>query len=115
VFAVVVAPECAPVAQAGGLGDVVFGLSRELRGNAVEIILPKYDCLRHDRIYGLTRVHEDLWVPWYGGAIHCTVCFGYVDGRKCFSSSRTHRTASSTAAARLRRRRPVRAFQQGGA
>ena len=51
-----VASECAPVAQAGGLGDVVFGLSRELgwRGNAVEIVLAKYDCLRYDRIYGLT-------------------------------------------------------------
>jgi starch synthase len=31
--------------QAGGLGDVVFGLSRELelRGSAVEIVLPKYN------------------------------------------------------------------------
>jgi glycogen synthase len=43
-----VASECAPVAQAGGLGEVVFGLSRELekRGHAVDIILPKYDCMR---------------------------------------------------------------------
>jgi glycogen synthase len=62
VFVVMVAAECAPVAQAGGLGDVVFGLSRELelRGNAVEIVLPKYDCLRYDRIYGLTVAYEDL-------------------------------------------------------
>ena len=39
-----VASELAPTAKAGGLGDVVSGLSRELeiRGNAVEIILPKY-------------------------------------------------------------------------
>jgi starch synthase len=29
VFVVMVASECAPVAQAGGLGEVVFGLSRE--------------------------------------------------------------------------------------
>ena len=29
-FVVMVASECAPVAQAGGLGEVVFGLSREL-------------------------------------------------------------------------------------
>ena len=85
-FVVMIASECAPVAQAGGLGDVVFGLSRELelRGNAVEIVLPKYDCLRYDRIYGLTVAYEDLWVPWYSGAIHCTVFFGYVDGRRCF-------------------------------
>jgi len=86
VFVVMVASECAPVAQAGGLGDVVCGLSRELelRGHAVEIVLPKYDCLRYDRIFGLTVAYEDLWVPWYSGAIHCTVFFGFVDGRKCF-------------------------------
>jgi starch synthase len=86
VFVVMVTSECSPVAQAGGLGDVVFGLSRELelRGNAVEIILPKYDCMRYDRIYGLTVAYEDLWVPWFSGAIRCTVWFGFVDGRKCF-------------------------------
>ena len=85
-FVMMVASECAPVAQAGGLGDVVFGLSRELelRGHAVEIVLPRYDCLRYDRIYGLTVAYENLWVPWYSGAIHCTVFFGFVDGRKCF-------------------------------
>jgi len=81
-----VASECAPVAQAGGLGEVVFGLSRELelRGNAVEIVLPKYDVLRYDRIHGLTVAYQDLWVPWYSGAVHCTVFFGFVEGRKCF-------------------------------
>ena len=47
-FVVMAAAECAPAAQAGGLGQVVFGLSRELelRGHAVEIILPKYDCMQ---------------------------------------------------------------------
>ena len=85
-FVVMVASECAPVAQAGGLGEVVFGLSRELelRGNTVEIVLPKYDCMRYDRISGLTVTYEDLWVPWYSGAVHCSVWFGFVEGRKCF-------------------------------
>ena len=85
-FVAMVASECAPVAQAGGLGEVVFGLSRELelRGNTVEIVLPKYDCMRYDRIYGLTVAYEDLWVPWYSGAVHCSVWFGFVEGRKCF-------------------------------
>ena len=85
-FVMMVASEYAPVAQAGGLGEVVSGLSRELelRGNAVEIVLPKYDCLRYDRIHGLTVAYEDLWVPWFSGAIHCTVFFGFVEGRKCF-------------------------------
>jgi starch synthase len=85
-YVVMVAPECSPVIQVGGLADVVAGLSRELelRGNAVEIVLPKYDRMRYDRIWGLTVDYRDLWVPWYGGAVHCSVYFGFVDGRKCF-------------------------------
>ena len=56
-----------PVVQVGGLADVVYGLSRELeiRGNAVEIILPMYETLRHDRIWGLSIAYNELWVPWY--------------------------------------------------
>ena len=85
-YVVMIASECAPVAKVGGLGDVVFGLSRELeiRGHSVEIILPKYDCMRYDQIWGLQVNYENLWVPWYGGHIHCTVWFGFVHGRKCF-------------------------------
>jgi starch synthase len=85
-FIVMVASECAPIAKAGGLADVVFGLSRELeiRGNEVEIILPKYDSMRYDQIWGLTLDYQDLWVPWYGAVIHCSVWFGFVHGRKCF-------------------------------
>src|SRR5262249_27911696 len=85
-YVVMVATECAPVAQAGGLGEVVFGLSRELelRGHAVEIILPKYDCLRYDQIEQLSVAYHDLWVPWCDGAVHCTVWFGLVRGRRCF-------------------------------
>jgi starch synthase len=85
-YIVQITPELAPVAKVGGLADVVFGLSNELeiRGNSVEIILPKYDCLRYDHIWGLCETYNDLWVPWFGGAIHCTVFFGFVHGRKCF-------------------------------
>ncbi|NJP04229.1 MAG: glycogen synthase GlgA [Chloroflexaceae bacterium] len=85
-FIVMISSECAPVAKVGGLADVVFGLSRELeiRGNSVEIILPKYDCMRYDNIWGLHITHNDLWVPWGNGAIHCSVWFGFVHGRKCF-------------------------------
>ncbi len=80
-----VASECAPVAQAGGLGEVVFGLSRELerRGHRVEIIIPKYDCMRYDQIHALATDYEDLWVPWYDGSVHCTVWSGLVHGRRC--------------------------------
>lgn len=85
-FIVQIAPEMAPVAKVGGLADVVFGLSRELsiRGNHVEIVLPKYDNMRYDHIYNLQVDYQDLWVPWYDGAIHCTVHFGFVYDRRCF-------------------------------
>src|ERR1019366_5389623 len=85
-YVVMVAAECAPAAQAGGLGDVVYGLSREveIRGHAVEIILPKYDCMRYDQIWGLHVIFPDLWVPWYSGRVHCSVWLGFVRGRKCF-------------------------------
>ena len=85
-YIIMVASECAPAAKVGGLGDVVHGLSKELaiRGNAVEIILPKYDCLRYDRIWGLTKSFSDLCVPYYDQWIHCDVYFGFVDGLKCF-------------------------------
>jgi starch synthase len=85
-YIVQVASECAPVIKAGGLGDVVYGLSRELcnRGHWVEVILPKYDCMRFDHIWGLHDAYRDMWVPWYGGAIHCTVLCGWVHGQQCF-------------------------------
>lgn len=85
-FIVQITPEMAPVAKVGGLADVVFGLTRELaiRGNHVEIILPKYNTMRYDHIYDLQVDFHDLWVPWYDGEIHCTVYFGHVYERKCF-------------------------------
>lgn len=81
-----VASECAPAAKVGGLGDVIFGLSRELeiRGHAVEIILPKYAGMHYEEIWGLQVAYEGLRVPWRAGTLACTVWFGYVHGRKCF-------------------------------
>jgi len=85
-FIVMIAPECAPAAKVGGLADVVHGLSKELaiRGHAVEIILPKYNSLRYDRIWGMYKSYSDLWVPYFNRWIHCDVYFGWVDGLKCF-------------------------------
>ncbi|MUG96642.1 glycogen synthase GlgA [Scytonema sp. UIC 10036] len=85
-YIVHLASECAPVIKAGGLGDVVYGLSRELeiRGHCVELILPKYDCMRYDHIWGLHDAYMNLWVPWNGAAIHCSVYCGWVHGRVCF-------------------------------
>lgn len=85
-FIVHITPEIAPIAKVGGLADVVFGLTQELaiRGNHVEVILPKYDNMRYDQIMDLQPVYEDLMVPWYEEEIHCTVYFGFVYNRKCF-------------------------------
>ncbi len=85
-YIVMVASECAPVAKAGGLGDVVQGLSHELaiRGNAVEIILPKYDAIRYDKLWDLQKTYSDLWVPFHDQWIHCDVYFGFGHGLKCF-------------------------------
>ena len=85
-YIVQIASECAPIAKAGGLGDVIYGLSRELqqRGHWVEIILPKYDNLRYDQIMGLEIVKADLWVPWGAGGVHCSVWQGYTYNRRCY-------------------------------
>jgi starch synthase len=40
--------------------------------------------MRHDEVWGLQVTYQDLWVPWDGGAIRCTVWFGFVHGNKCF-------------------------------
>ncbi|MBE9158687.1 glycogen synthase GlgA [Nodosilinea sp. LEGE 06152] len=85
-YIVQIASECAPVIKAGGLGDVVYGLSRELenRGHCVEVILPKYDCMRYDHIWGLHDAYCDLVVPWFGTDIRCDVLCGWVHGQLCF-------------------------------
>jgi starch synthase len=85
-YIVQIASECAPVIKAGGLGDVVYGLSRDLesRDHCVEVILPMYDCMRYDQIWGLHEAYRDLWVPWFGGAVHCSVFCGWVHGQLCF-------------------------------
>ncbi|MBF0154789.1 MAG: glycogen synthase [Magnetococcales bacterium] len=85
-YIVIMSAECTPVAKVGGLADMVFGLSRELgqRGHAVELILPRYDCMRHDQVWGMSMAREDLQVPWWDGAIRCTVWFGLVHGIRCY-------------------------------
>lgn len=85
-YIVQIASECAPVIKAGGLGDVIYGLSRELelRGHCVELILPMYDCMRYDHIWGLHDAYRNLEVPWFDSSIFCNVFCGWVHGRLCF-------------------------------
>jgi len=63
-YIVHIATELAPVAKVGGLGDVLYGLSKELvrQGHTVEVILPKYDCLRYEQLQNLKVEHRELWV-----------------------------------------------------
>ena len=41
--------------QVGGMGDVVTALGRAVQeeGHRVEVILPKYDCIRYDDVSSL--------------------------------------------------------------
>lgn len=84
-YVTLISAESAPVAKAGGLGDFVEGIAHDLsaRGHKVEIILPKYDCMRFDRVWELHKVH-DLWVPFYGDWLHCDVELGQADGLDCY-------------------------------
>nr|CRH04447.1 GT5 : Glycogen synthase [Candidatus Magnetococcus massalia] len=85
-YIVQISSECAPAAKTGGLGDVVNGLSKELaeREHQVEVVLPKYDCMRYDRIEDLHVCYEELWVPFHAQWVQCTVLQGRVDEIICF-------------------------------
>jgi starch synthase len=58
-----IASELAPIAKAGGLGDVIYSLSKQLQrqGETVEILLPKYDCIDYSLLKDLKPVFRELW------------------------------------------------------
>jgi len=98
-YIIQIASECAPVAKVGGLGDVIFGLSRELeiRGNSVEIILPKYDAC------GTTKFMTCEWPTRTCGCpgttkpfIAASISATFTDA-SAFSSNRTPTRISSSA------------------
>eukprot|EP00850_Spirogloea_muscicola_P022200 SM000282S10603 [mRNA] locus=s282:6677:12402:+ [translate_table: standard] len=72
-----VALEMAPVAKVGGLGDVVTSLSRAVQelGHRVEVVLPKYDCLKYSQIFEL---EEKSFFFWGGTCIRTWQ--GFVEG-----------------------------------
>ncbi|XP_073025764.1 starch synthase 3, chloroplastic/amyloplastic isoform X1 [Primulina eburnea] len=72
-----IAVEMAPIAKVGGLGDVVTSLSRAVQdmNHNVDIILPKYDCLKFDHVKDL-QFHKSYF--WSGTEIK--VWSGKVEG-----------------------------------
>lgn len=85
-YIVLLAAECAPVAKAGGLADVIHGLGRALQatGAEVEILLPDYDGLKREWIEHYRLIRDDLTLQLAGEPLRCHVSAGRVDGLNCF-------------------------------
>lgn len=58
-----IASEIAPIAKVGGLGDVLYGLTKELirQGHHVKVLLPKYDTIDYSRLQNLRVHYRELW------------------------------------------------------
>jgi starch synthase len=89
-----IASECTPLAQSGGLGDVVAGLSKALRkhGHDVRIVMPLYSQIDRAK-YGITFnrsccVHfgggEEIWVGIHDGKLDGEVPIWFVDYARYF-------------------------------
>ncbi|EXJ14378.1 glycogen synthase [Imhoffiella purpurea] len=81
-YIAMVSAECAPIAKAGGLGDFVQGLSRELarRGERIEIFLPFYDVANLDVFQNLYEIQPSLSVPHHDQCLDCCVLGGEIEG-----------------------------------
>ena len=62
-FVAHIASEMAPIAKAGGLGDVVTALGRAVQeeGHNVEVVIPKYDCIDYSQVQDLKLDREFMW------------------------------------------------------
>ncbi len=76
-----IASEFAPLAKVGGLGDVLFGLSRALvkKGHQVEIVLPKYDILNLDELEEFAIFRHDFPIDFEGKSHHNTLWRGKLE------------------------------------
>jgi starch synthase len=81
-----IASELAPLAKVGGLGDVVLGLCRELswKGNDIDIIIPKYDCMDSEQIRDLTIYAKDIPSFYQGEWFSNTIWVGWVENLKVY-------------------------------
>jgi starch synthase len=89
-----IASECTPLAQSGGLGDVVAGLSKALRmrGHDARIVMPLYGFIDRAR-YGITFsrsccVHfgegEEIWVGIHEAKLDGVVPIWFIDYGRYF-------------------------------
>ena len=89
-----VTAECTPLAQTGGLGDVVSGLSKALkkRGHDVRIVMPLYQGIDRAK-HGITFsrsccVHfgrgEEIWVGIFEGKLDGEVPVWFIDYARYF-------------------------------
>jgi len=90
-----VTSECTPLAQTGGLGDAVAGLSKALRqrGHDVRIVMPLYGSIDRAR-FGITYsrsccVHfglgEEVWVGIFEGKLDGEVPIWFIDYARYFA------------------------------
>ncbi|MES2198622.1 MAG: glycogen synthase, partial [Chlamydiota bacterium] len=77
-----IASELAPIAKVGGLGDVLYGLCKELvrEGHTVHILLPKYDTINHNLLKNLQVYCRDLWSYDGEHCYHNTIWSAELDG-----------------------------------
>lgn len=77
-----IASEFAPLVKAGGLGDVIHGLSKEQQkmGMKVEVILPMYDSIDRSQVEKLHVRSEIVWSFEHNKEFHTTVWSGLIDG-----------------------------------
>ena len=80
-YVIHIAAEMAPIAKVGGLADVVTSLARahQMAGTLVDIVLPKYDCIRYDSVEELQQIQE-FQVPWGRENVSVTVWSGICEG-----------------------------------
>jgi starch synthase len=89
-----VSSECTPLAQTGGLGDMVAGLSKALksRGSDVRIVMPLYGSIDRWK-HGITFVRsccvhfglgEEIWVGVFEGKLDDEVPIWFIDYGRYF-------------------------------
>lgn len=80
------ATELAPIAKVGGLGDVLYGLSKAVakQGHKVEILLPKYDCIDYSQIKQLKVHRKEVTVKEGEKKYRNTIWSGELDGLQIF-------------------------------